>query len=221
MASTLFTILVGSIPGSLALAGTAFYIHRSVGNSKSEKQNALVDTLKQKEATIMQLLKEPNSIVSVGEISFVEKKIAEVQQALDKERETLAKIESTLGEAQREVELKETEQQELKISKESDGQRLETLRAQAKEIESESLMLEQNLQDSLKDLARMIEELEENSQLRLTLEELSRNVESAANLLRKLHVEYKNVTQRLDLICHQQSDLEEEYTRLVEEQLNG
>lgn len=211
-----------SLLSPIVTAGGAWWLARrgSKGPTNSTDNEELQE-INRIDAEITEMIPDFSKIISQEALRAFEDEFAALQSEHTSERETLRKIETTLEGAQKDVEQKELEQQELKISQKEDEQRSLDLQVQFNQINEESKQLELNLEDSLKDLSELVNELEEGSKLRVGLEELSRSVEDAASLLRELFLEYKAVNERVQMIANQQRELEEEYTRLVEQQLSG
>jgi predicted nuclease with TOPRIM domain len=65
----------------------------------------------------------------------------------------------------------------------------------------------------------MLSELQLTLDQRAVLEELNNALISAGSRLRELLTEYSSVNQRIQALQQQLKDLEDEYTKLVEQQL--
>jgi hypothetical protein len=217
-------LALGLIPPMLTAGGAWWFFFRRDLNNSNQSVNLNDPTFKEisdLNVEIRNLIPDPNLIASKLDLEVIDEKYKQLQKEQELERDTLKKIEATLEGAQKEVEQKELEQQEFKISQKDEEQRTENLRIQFEKIQLETAQLEQNLSESLQDLQNIINELEEGSKIRTALEELSRSLEEAMQLLRELYLEYKVVNERVQMITRQQAELEEEYTRLVEQQLAG
>lgn len=166
-----------------------------------------------------ELIKYKDSYCAKGQYSTVSGRLEERQKDLENEKGALKELESRLDEAQTNVEGKESHQQELKSSREEDEVKLEELLTNYGEISSESISLEQKLAESLKNLDNISEEVELNDDQKALLEDLSMALGNAGENLRNLLMEYETVNERLSLLREQHEDLEDEYTKLVEQQL--
>jgi predicted nuclease with TOPRIM domain len=71
----------------------------------------------------------------------------------------------------------------------------------------------------MKSLDAILSELNLTQDQRKHLSDLSETLTSAGGRLRELLTEYQTVKERLDMLTQQHADLEEEYTKLVEQQL--
>ena len=217
-------LALGLIPPMITAGGAWWLLLRrdlTGSNTPISLDNSTFKELSDLNEEIRSTIPDPNLVVSQLDLSAIDDKYQQLKKEQELERETLKKIEATLEGAQKEVEQKELEQQDFKISQKDEEQRTENLRIQFEKIQQETIQLEQNLSESLQDLQNIINELEEGSKVRMALEELSRSLEEAMQLLRELYLEYKVVNERVQMITRQQGELEEEYTRLVEQQLAG
>jgi DNA repair exonuclease SbcCD ATPase subunit len=139
--------------------------------------------------------------------------------ALSDEKNRLKQVEEKLESAQKLVEEKEGTQQETKASKDEDEQKLRELLAAYNDISSESIALERKLASSLKNLETMMGEVQMTDQQKTFLNELVTALTDASSQLRELLTEYQSINERLNNLEAQHNDLEEEYTKLVEQQL--
>jgi predicted nucleic acid-binding Zn-ribbon protein len=85
----------------------------------------------------------------------------------------------------------------------------------------ESVTLEHTLAESLKTLDAMSSEIKMTPDQQAVIQELSNALTSASAQLRDVIVDYQNAHERLESLRLQHRDLENEYTKLVEQQLAG
>lgn len=218
-------ILLASLAGisisSLILGGTIaalIFIRRKGASSAA---NEAIEQVKSKVAELESAAPNPKLYVSKKQIQYVEQIIAETLDAVQAERSNLEKIEKTLEDARREVEQREAEQQEHKVGQEEEERMLEELLARFDQIQSECQVLEENLANSLKRLDQVLEEMELTQDQQSLVQELSQALEQSGGLLMEMMAEHKTISQKLSAIKSQLQALEEEYTRLVEQQLAG
>ena len=146
----------------------------------------------------------------------------ELTQARDifaKQQAQLKEIEASLVKAQKAVEEKEAQQQEVKTLKEEDETKLIELLTTFETLSSESITLESELAHTLKNVEEMLSSATLTDQEKEILTEFNEALFSASSRLRDLMTEYGVVKERLEGLQGQFKDLEEEYTRLVEQQL--
>jgi chromosome segregation ATPase len=144
----------------------------------------------------------------------------EFVQALEAQKQLIKDLEVRLEQAQKDVEAKEGAQQEMKSAKEEDENRLSEITAAYDTYSSQSVSLEHQLAASLKNLDTMIIEVPMTTDQKAVFQELSNTLTSASGRLRDLFIDYQAVHERLEGLKSQHKDLEEEYTKLVEQQLS-
>jgi predicted nucleic acid-binding Zn-ribbon protein len=108
----------------------------------------------------------------------------------------------------------------MKSSKEEDENRLGEIMTAYDSYCSQSVSLEHELAASLKNLDTMIVEVPMTADQKAVFQELSNALTSASSRLRDLFIDYQAVHERLEGLKAQHADLEEEYTKLVEQQLS-
>ena len=201
------------------LFGGVTFLRKGLRESGVSKKKELMETYEEVQGELTDLLKYTNSYASKGQFDTLLKMIEQVQVELENEKKSLVDIEAKLDTAQKDVEGKEAQQQELKSAKEEDELALEDLLSNYSQISEESVTLEQKLAQSLKNLDQMMEELTLTQEQKQMLEELSGALTDAGSLFRDLITEYQSVNERLEMLRTQHDDLEDEYTKLVEQQL--
>lgn len=201
--------------------GILFFILRRLKVGTSAERDTLIEEIQALDTEIRAKLEVGDFLATKLQVDNLNRKLQEFQEAFSQERRSLERIESKLEVAQREVETKESQQQEIKSAKYENEAVLSNLLANYAEVSNESILLEQNLASSLKHLDSILNELELSQEARALLEALSEALSEAGSRLRDLITEYDGVKKRLDLMQQQHHDLEEEYTKLVEQQLGG
>lgn len=211
--------LIGLIGSASLVSGVIIFIRaRAARQSGSATGEIVLDIVK----TTKQLQEQPkylDSYLSKGILTQLAQQAETAQAELEKEKGTLKEVEGKLDAAQKNVETRELSHQALKTAKEEDEQRLQELMNAFGSISSESVSLEHKLAASLKNLDQMSTEVEITDDQKLVLTELSSALLNAGSRLRELILEYNSVNERLTMLQQQHNDLEEEYTRLVEQQL--
>lgn len=215
-------LVVGIILG-LAGGGLIFAILVLLKKQATSSVGAEVSTLASEvpalEARIVELVDSGASKASRAQLSAVENQIEAATVDLEKEKANLKQIEQKLDEAQKLVEQKETVHQEMKSSKEEDELKLKELAEKYSDLSSESMSLEQQLANSMKNLDQLMRDVKLTDDQKALFDDLSNGLSAAGERMRDLLTEYNTVNERLELLQQQHRDLEDEYTRLVEQQL--
>lgn len=152
-------------------------------------------------------------------LDIIVSKIEGIGSELAKEKTQLTTIEAKLDEAQKKVEVKESQQQDVKTAKDEDQAVLEQLLSTFADLSSESTVLEQKLAQSLKNLDVILAESSLTADQKEGLQDLSNAMTEAGSRLRDLITQHSQINERLAMLKQQHTELEDEYTKLVEKQL--
>lgn len=215
----MINLVIALIVSLLVIGGVFAYILRNLTASVGNEKETLVQSLQDLDEELATFAKHTKSFASRGQFDTLIGMLEKTQSDLESEKNELKTIESKLDVAQKDVEQKEFQQQELKSAKEEDELKLNQLLESYETVSSESINLEQQLAQSLKNLDTILAELEITDEQRDAFEQLSEGLTIGGSLLRELITEYNSVNERLNVLREQHDDLEEEYTRLVEQQL--
>lgn len=212
-------IIIAAILSGGCLAGVFLFFRKSMGGAVGSERQDTITAIENTTSQLNEIIQFSDSYASKGQLESVVNQLEEVKVAVETQKSTLKEIERKLDTAQKQVEEKETHQQDLKTVKEEDEKKLQELLEQYEATSSESISLEQKLALSLKNLDTMMGEIGGNPEHKAILEELSNALTNSGSRLRDLITEYEVVHERLESLQVQFKDLEEEYTRLVEQQL--
>ena len=157
--------------------------------------------------------------VSKLQLESVESLLGKEADTITSERKRLKDIEAKLENAQKLVEEKEGGQQETKASREEDEIKLRELLASFNDVSAESMGLERKLATSMKNLETLISEVKMTDIQKQIMNDLLSALTEGSSRVRELLTEYQAINDRLNAIQQQHGDLEEEYTKLVEQQL--
>jgi chromosome segregation ATPase len=188
----------------------------SGGGGQIEGKNASIDKLGK---DLESLIQYENSYATKGQHKTLLGLLSDAKDVFAKQQAQLKEIEAALSKAQKAVEEKEVQQQEVKTLKEEDETKLIELLTTFETLSSESITLEGELAATLKNVEEMLASATLTDQEKEILTEFNETLFSASSRLRDLMTEYGVVKERLEGLQGQFKDLEEEYTRLVEQQL--
>ena len=215
-----FTVALAlGIVSVAVLAGLLFFLKRQVSGSLGREMELISQEAGSIGNEIDTLLESSGRFAPKGQLEWLKEQLDSIGMEVENQRRVLKEFEAKLEGAQSQIEAKETSQQELKTSRREDEERLNQLLASFKDISHESITLEQRLAASLKNLDGLMAGMTLTPDQRATLMELQNVMVSSGGRLRELITEYEAVKNRLEVLRQQHKDLEEEYTRLVEQQL--
>jgi hypothetical protein len=146
---TAVIVLIASLAG---LGGFFILLSRSSGSATKALADESLKKISESDQQIAELLKSKDSYIGANQFDFIRKQAGEILASLEGERSRLKEIEQKLDGAQKLVETKEAQQQEIKSAKEEDLVKLQELLVNYEDISRESMELEQKLASSLKNL---------------------------------------------------------------------
>ncbi|MCI5066715.1 hypothetical protein MRY87_13420 [bacterium] len=218
MLFAIVSVLVAGLSAG-AVYGTYHVVSNRAASSIGQESARLLEEIQEKESRAQELLRYKDGYCSQAQYESIHGQIPQLEEDLAKEKESLVSLEGNLDSSQQQVEEKEAHQQELKSSKEEDEIKLEELLTSYQDNSSESIALEQKLAQSMKNLESIMSDLTLTDDQRSQLDALNEALSAAGENLRTLITEYESVNERLKMLREQHDDLEEEYTKLVEQQL--
>ncbi len=214
--------LLIALATSAALPAVGIVLGKKFSGKESDEYLAKVrEESRELENKIVEVLGADSSLASKNQLVFLRKKIEDYRQALESQRTSREALEKKLGTAHDDVIARETAHQEIKSVKQEDEETLQTVVNNYNDISSESVSLERRLADSLKTIDKMSAEVALTADQKAVFEALSNALTNASAQLRDVIVAYQNVYERLQAIQGQYTDLENEYIKLVELQLEA
>jgi chromosome segregation ATPase len=218
---TWIIVAISLLLGAVAAGGSLFLSKFLGGAGSSEEKVALEQKSAELDQKLSQALARGAMFASKAQFENVLRQTEEFVTSLASQKEMLKEIEQRLEQAQKDVEGKESAQQEMKSAKEEDEVRLQELLSLFDNVSNQSLTLEQELAASLKNLDTLITEVPLTADQQAVFQDLSNALTAAGSRLRDLITDYQAVNERLENLRLQHNDLEEEYTKLVEQQLGA
>jgi len=215
----LLETMIALLVSGVIFGGGYIVIKKQRGGSSTTTRANLLMEIASLSTEIDGLKKYERSYSGAQQLTGLQERINALTAMLASENAALKVIEEKLHGAQKIVEGKETQQQEVKSVKVKDEVMLQGILARYNDVAEESKALEQRLAQSMKSLDAILSELNLTQDQRKHLSDLSDLLTSAGERLRELLTEYQTVKERLNMLNLQHADLEEEYTKLVEQQL--
>ncbi len=213
-------IILGVISAGATIAAM-FVLRRQVARSIGDEKAGIEQTINQTDSELELLAGYSEDYVSRAQLDSIIGQQVAAKTELENAKNTLKEIESKLEVAQKNVDEKEAKQQELKTAKEEEQSKLDELAGKFDSMNDESVTLERELATSMKELDQLMDEVTATEGQKEILQALSNALTSAGSRLRDLISEYQSVNERLEGLKAQHLDLEDEYTKLVEQQLGG
>jgi chromosome segregation ATPase len=205
---------------TLPLAGVLLGKRFSGGDSDEEVAQ-LREESRILETRIIDLLTGEEELVSKEQLVSLQRRANEYRAAVESQRKARLELEQKLTTAHADVITRESAHQEMKASKQDDEVTLQSVMANYSDISNESVSLERRLAESLKTIDKMSTEIAMTEDQRAVFEALSTALTNASAQLRDVIVAHQNVYERLEALRSQYTDLEAEYIKLVELQLEA
>jgi len=219
MTSLLITTAAVLLISAAILAGTFLTLKKQVAGGVGAERDEILNKISSTEAELKQLLTYSDAYAAKGQLETLSRQLTGLKGDLEKERANLLALEPKLDGAQKMVEEKENQQQELKSAKEEDEIKYKELLAAYENQNQEAVSLEQRLASSLKNIDQLMSEVTMTADQKAAIQEMSDTLSNAGSSLRDLIMEYETLNERLSNLQLQLVDLEDEYTKLVEKQL--
>lgn len=194
---------------------------RLSGGESDEEIASLREESRVLESKIIDLLAGEEELISREQLATLKGKATEYRAAIESQRASRLELEQRLTSAHADVIAREAAHQEMKAEKQDDEVALQSVMSNYSEISTESVSLERRLADSLKTIDKMSTEIAMTEDQRAVFEALSSALTNASAQLRDVIVAHQNVYERLEALRSQYTDLEAEYIKLVELQLES
>ncbi len=205
--------------GAAASLGLTFFLRGQLTGGVSKALEDGTTEIESLHSQFKELLRGADLVGSKKQLQTLETQRDSESAVLESQRQTLKAIESKLAQAQKQIEEKEAYHQDLKTAKADEESKLKALLERYSTLSSEAIALEQQVAQSMKDLDSLMSTASLSPEQKAVFTSLSENLEAAGNRLRDLITEYETVHGRLKTLSDQLADLENEYTRLIEQQL--
>jgi hypothetical protein len=216
--SDLFLIPVIILSGLLPLAGIVLG-RRFSGEESNEHIAQIREESRILENKIIDVLAGEGEMVSKAQLSNIRKKAVEYRAAAESQKTVRVELEQKLATSHTDVIARESAHQDMKAAKQDDEVALQSVLSNYSDISSESVSLERRLAESLKTIDKMTNEVAMSEDQKAVFDALASALTNASAQLRDVIVAHQNVYERLEALRSQYTDLEAEYIKLVELQL--
>jgi chromosome segregation ATPase len=208
----------------LAIIGplVGYILGKRLGFQASDEEAAqLREESAQLEAKLVETLSNVDNFASKAQIAFIKTQSEAFQQAIREQQSTLSALVERVDKARVDVQARENELQELRAMSEEDQVAIIQSLASHNDSSAESLSLEQKLAESLRTVDAMASEIQMTTDQQAVFSGLSNALTQASAQLRDVIIDYQCANERLTNLHSRFTDLENEYSKLVEEQLAG
>lgn len=194
---------------------------RLSGGDSDQEISRIREEARVLETKIIDLLAGEEQMISKKQLAAIQRKATEYRSTVESQRKARVELEQKLTSAHADVIAREAAHQEMKAEKQDDEVALQSVMSNYSDISTESVSLERRLAESLKTIDKMSTEISMTEDQRAVFEALSNALTNASAQLRDVIVAHQNVYERLEGLRSQYTDLEAEYIKLVELQLES
>lgn len=214
-----FVILVAI--SATTIIGFIFLVKSKANSGIGQERKELKQTLAQLDEDLNVLSKQSEQLISKKQLEGIREKRAKLADQVTEARALLIDLEAKLKTTQDSVKEKEEKQQALKASKLEEESKLADIVASYEVLSGESVKLEKKLAESMQQLDSLENEVQMTEKQKDALHKLSSVLSGAGERMRELITEYEAVHQKVVELQKQYVDLEDEYKRLVEQQISS
>ena len=205
-----------------SLPVVAVMLAKRLTGGESDEEVALIrEESRILENKIIEVLAGEDTMVAKGHLANLKKKAVEYRAALESQKAVRVELENKLTTAHEDVLARESAHRDMKAETQDDEVSLQSLLSRYNDISSESVSLEHRLAESLKTIDKMTTEIAMSEDQRAVFDALTNALTNASAQLRDVIVAHQNVYERLEALRSQYTDLEAEYIKLVELQLEA
>lgn len=217
-----FFLIVSAVVLSVLLPLGAYRLGRRAGFQGDNEQAAqLREESRQLEAKLVETLADAQSAASKSQVEFLRKQCESYRAMVAEQQQAFVALAERIEQVRTEVQTKEEAQRELRVMDQEDQAAISETITVYNECSTESVALEQRLAESLRTLDSMASEVKMTSGQQAIFAELSNALTQASAQLRDVIIDYQTAHERLTALSSRFSDLEAEYSKLIEQQLAG
>lgn len=216
----LLAVILGILSGAAALS-VAFFIKRKANYGIGQERKELKITLAGIDQDLQSLTKESEKLISRKQLEGIRKRRLALSQEMDTARNLAVELEEKVRAAQRSIKEREATQSKLKAVKVGEENKIAEIITTYEALNGESIDLERKLAESMKQLDSLEGEAQLTEKQKEALAKLSEVLSSAGERMRELITEYDTINKRILELQQQYLDLEDEFKRLVEQQLSS
>ncbi len=216
----LLAVILGILSGAAALS-VAFFIKRKANYGIGQERKELKITLAGIDQDLQSLTKESEKLISRKQLEGIRKRRLALSQEMDTARNLAVELEEKVRAAQRSIKERESAQSKLKAVKVGEENKIAEIITTYEALNGESIDLERKLAESMKQLDSLEGEAQLTEKQKEALAKLSEVLSSAGERMRELITEYDTINKRILELQQQYLDLEDEFKRLVEQQLSS
>lgn len=216
----LLAITLGLL-SSAAIVGFLFFIKMKANAGLGQEKKDLKLTLAGLDQDLLSLTKESEQLISKQQLESIRQRRQELVEQMTEAKSLLKELDAKLKTSQQAVKHSESEQAKLKAVKVGDENKIAEIITTYESLNGLSIALEKKLAESMQQLDSLESEVQMTDKQRESLKKISSALSGAGERMRELITEYDTINKKLIELQQNYLDLEDEYKRLVEQQLSA
>ena len=216
----LLAITLGLLSAA-AIGGFVFYIKMKANAGLGQEKKDLKLTLAGLDQDLISLTKDSEQLISKQQLESIRNRRQELVTQMTEAKSLLKELDSKLKSSQQAVKQSEVEQAKLKAVKVGDENKIAEIITTYESLNGASIALEKKLAESMHQLDTLESEVQMTEKQRESLKKISSALSGAGERMRELITEYDTINKKLIELQQNYLDLEDEYKRLVEQQLSA
>jgi chromosome segregation ATPase len=216
----LLAITLGLLSAA-AIGGFVFYIKMKANAGLGQEKKDLKLTLAGLDQDLISLTKDSEQLISKQQLESIRNRRQELVTQMTEAKSLLKELDSKLKSSQQAVKQSEVEQAKLKAVKVGDENKIAEIITTYESLNGASIALEKKLAESMLQLDTLESEVQMTEKQRESLKKISSALSGAGERMRELITEYDTINKKLIELQQNYLDLEDEYKRLVEQQLSA
>lgn len=216
-----FLILIALLfLGTLGITLTQLRQKKELLNTTVAQKTEISDHLQSIATSLKTATELLPSMLPLHEFTEARDLVTSITEKLNSSRNESIDLHDQLMEKQREVEKKELRQSQIKGKREECMSKADEIAGNRQELEAEFDRLQMELEQSRSQMNSLSDEVELKQDQKKIVAEISASLISSCQHMEKLQIEYQESCDRLLSLEHQYKELETEYARLVEKELD-
>jgi hypothetical protein len=207
---------------TITLPLVGYVAGRRLGFQANDAEAAAIrEESKALDEKLVSTLGESDRLATKAQREFLLQHCTLLKAEIAEQKERFKSLSEQVDRTREEVEAREFEQRNLRAMTEEDEAAINLTLSRYNEFSTESISLEQKLAESLRVLDTMATEVQMPPDLKAAFTEISNSLTQTSAQLRDVIIDYQGAHERLKTFSARFADLENEYSRLIEQQLAG
>lgn len=189
------------------------------GKAQGKDQSLVRDQLEQFDTAIQLALVRIKKMAPLDEIRKLEARLVELSQQYKKEQETLLQLSESLSRTQADSREREAQHSQIKLGREEAQRLADEIASHTVQMEAEYKRLESEIAQSKQQMEALAQEVILDAEQKKAVDEIAESLDKVGKELQNLAHARGQAAERFENLRKQYADLEREYKKLVESEL--